>query len=403
MNVKPLAEPFARATAAAGSAVTALWTFPSMLLSAFLVAWGAEAAQFMISQGLALAVLAWLQTLPEAAVEGVIAWQAGKDPSRTHLAIANLTGAIRLLVGLGWPMIYAVAAISRRARGGSALKVIVLEQEHAVEVMGLLPPLLWFVVIWWKTTITVVDAAILVAMYCGYLWVLWHHPPHEEEELADAPAVARWAYGLGGARRGLAIAGLFLAGGALLYVTTEPFLESMLAVATALGISQFVFVQWVAPFLSEFPEKVSAFMWARRVTHAPMALMNMVSSNINQWTVLAAMIPIVFGWSHAAAHGAFVPFAFDGEQEHEIALTIAQSVLATVLLLDLRFHWHEALLLFVLWLVQFLVPSLRVNITLVYLGWVAILVLLMATGRRGFKAPGLFLATLRQHRARKGA
>src|SRR5437667_1550922 len=71
----------------------------------------------------------------------------------------------------------------------------------------------------------------------------------------------------------------------------------MLAVAGLLGVSQFVLVQWVAPFLSEFPEKVSAFYWARRVSRAPMALMNMVSSNINQWTVLAAMIPIVYGYS----------------------------------------------------------------------------------------------------------
>ena len=56
---------------AAGAAIvakatpfTALWTFPSVLFSAFLVAWGAEAAQFLVSQGLALAILAWLQTLP---------------------------------------------------------------------------------------------------------------------------------------------------------------------------------------------------------------------------------------------------------------------------------------------------------------------------------------------------
>src|SRR5207244_13039446 len=82
---------------AGGSALAALWTFPSMLGSAFLVAWGAEAAQFLISQGLALAILAWLQTLPEFAVEAVIAWEAGRDPERAHLAIANLTGAIRLL------------------------------------------------------------------------------------------------------------------------------------------------------------------------------------------------------------------------------------------------------------------------------------------------------------------
>ncbi|PYO27420.1 MAG: hypothetical protein DMD73_09355, partial [Gemmatimonadetes bacterium] len=99
---------------AGGSAASALWTFPSILGSAFLVAWGAEAAQFLISQGLALAILAWLQTLPEFAVEAVIAWEAGRDPERAHLAIANLTGAIRLLLGLGWPMIYFVFATAGR-------------------------------------------------------------------------------------------------------------------------------------------------------------------------------------------------------------------------------------------------------------------------------------------------
>src|SRR5437899_710500 len=80
---------------AGGSALSALWTFPSILASAFLVAWGAEAAQFLISQGLALAILAWLQTLPEFAVEAVIAWDAGRDPTRAHLAIANRAGARR--------------------------------------------------------------------------------------------------------------------------------------------------------------------------------------------------------------------------------------------------------------------------------------------------------------------
>jgi Ca2+/Na+ antiporter len=82
----------------------------------------------------------------------------------------------------------------------------------------------------------------------------------------------------------------------------------MLALAVAFGVSQFVFVQWVAPFLPEFPEKVSAFYWARKLTGTPMALMNMVSSNINQWTVLAAMIPIVYSagvGSPFSVHSAF--------------------------------------------------------------------------------------------------
>src|SRR5436189_6199683 len=104
---------------AAGSAAkvspwTAFWTFPSILASAFVIAWGAEAAQFLISQGLALAILAWMQTLPEFAVEAVIAWEAGRDLTKTHLVIANFTGSLRLLVGLGWPMIYFVPAALRR-------------------------------------------------------------------------------------------------------------------------------------------------------------------------------------------------------------------------------------------------------------------------------------------------
>ncbi len=288
-------------SAAGGSALAALWTFPTLLASAFLVAWGAEAAQFLISQGLALAVLAWLQTAPEFAVEAVIAWDAGREPARAQLAIANLTGAIRLLLGFGWPLVYGVYAVASRRRGGPALPTITLQREHAVEVLALIPVLLYFGIILAKGSFGAVDAGVLTAMYGGYLWLLAGHPPHAVEQAADAPAVSRWALRQQpGWRRRAAIGGLFAAGGALLFVTAHPFLESMLAVAAILGIGEFFLVQWVAPFLSEFPEMVSTVAWARRVKPAPLALMNLVSSNINQWTVLAAMIPLVFGYSAAA-------------------------------------------------------------------------------------------------------
>src|SRR5712671_913282 len=163
---------------AGASAAGALWTFPSILASAFLVAWGAEAAQFLISQGLALAILAWLQTLPEFAVEAVIAWEAGKDPERAHLAIANLTGAIRLLLGLGWPMIYFVFAMSGRRTAAERLPAIQLEREHAVEIVGLVPPLLYFVVILFKQSFTWVDAVVLLTLYVVYLGVLFRNAPH---------------------------------------------------------------------------------------------------------------------------------------------------------------------------------------------------------------------------------
>src|SRR5205807_5263321 len=137
-------------TAASAAAWSAIWTFPSILLSAFIIAWAAEAAQFLMAQGLALAILAWLQTLPEFAVEAVIAWNAGKDPSQTHLAIANFTGSLRLLVGLGWPMIYFVAAASRRR-----FVAVKLDDEHSVEIFGLLLPIVYFTFICWKGTLTI--------------------------------------------------------------------------------------------------------------------------------------------------------------------------------------------------------------------------------------------------------
>jgi cation:H+ antiporter len=364
----------------ASAAWAAAWTFPSILLSAFLVAWGAEAAQFLMSQGLALAILAWLQTLPEFAVEAVIAWNAGKDPAscfvpapgegcHVHLAVANYTGAIRLLIGLGWPMIYFVSAWTRR-KARRAFAPIQLDDEHSVEVLGTLPPVLYFVWVWAKGSLGVWDAAVLLCMYVAYLAVLWRFPPKSEESIAEVPPVSRWAYSRPGPWRYVAIAGLFLAGGILLYVTAHPFLESMLALAVSLGFSQFVFVQWVAPLLSEFPEKVSAFQWARQENKADLALMNMLSSNVNQWTVLAAMIPIVYSF----AHGGPSSLPLDGVQRVEVLLTIVQSLLAVLLLANLRFEWWNAAALFVLWLVQFLVPAWRDNMIWIYLAWSALVV-----------------------------
>jgi Ca2+/Na+ antiporter len=373
-----------------------------MLLSAFLVAWGAEAAQFLISQGLALAILAWLQTLPEFAVEAVIAWEAGGDTAacfvsspppgcHSHLAIANFTGAIRLLVGLGWPMIYFVAAFFRHG-DGRRFQPIRLDAEHSVEVLATLPPLVYFVWIWYKGSLDVIDAVVLLAMYVAYLAVLWRFPPRGEESLADAPRVSRWAYTRRGWRRNAAIASLFVAGGILIYITAHPFLDSMLAVATSLGVSEFVFVQWVAPFISEFPEKVSAFHWAKRVSTAPMALMNMLSSNVNQWTVLAAMIPIVYSLSRG--HPGSLPF--DGAQREEILLTVAQSFVAVLLLVRMKFEWWDALLLFVLWLAQFIVADWRGEIALLYGVWAALMVFSWIWSRP--TAPTIFWHLMRGRR-----
>jgi cation:H+ antiporter len=341
-------------------AASAAWTFPSVLGSAILIAWGAEAAQFLISQGLALAILAWLQTLPEFAVEAVIAWDAGKavaanpdTPHATALMTANFTGSLRLLVGLGWPMIYATAAIFYRKGSKRKLGQIRLENEHAVEIVFLLISIAYFLIVWIKGTLSWVDTILLTVIYLVYLYFLNKIPPQAEEKMEDLDRIPRFILRQRRQMRNAMIGGLFAGGGLILYFSAHPFLESLKAIAVGLGLSTFVFVQWVAPFLSEFPEKVSAFNWARRVTTAPLALMNMVSSNINQWTMLAAMLPIAY----ALALGQWATINFDEHQKLEILMTIGQSLLGAILLSNMRFAWWEAGLLFFLWAVQFVLSG----------------------------------------------
>lgn len=361
---KTLTKPFTAGLAFIQGAGAAAWTFPSVLGSAMLIAWAAEAAQFLISQGLALAMLAWLQTLPEFAVEAVIAWQAGQtaaDPSvtpavkfhATSLMTANLTGSLRLLVGLGWPMIYATASIFYRRQSKQKLREIKLEREHAVEIVFLVVAIAYFAVIWLKGTLSWVDTIVLSVIYLVYLYFLKKIPPQGEEKIEDLDRIPRFILRQRRAARNALIFSMFAGGGLILYFAAHPFLESLKALAIGLGISTFVFVQWVAPFLSEFPEKVSAFNWARRVTSAPMALMNMVSSNINQWTMLAAMLPIAY----ALALGHMGTIDFDSHQELEVLMTIGQSLLGALFLANMRFTWWEAALLFTLWAVQFVLSG----------------------------------------------
>lgn len=358
-----------------------------------LIAWAAEAAQFLISQGLALAILAWLQTLPEFAVEAVIAYEAAKDPEKLHLVTANFTGSLRLLTGVGWPMIFATAWIFNRKRKRKPLRQIQLESEHCVEVIGLMVCLLYFIWIYVKSTLTLWDSMALLIIYVAYLLVLRKIPAKETEEKEDLEAIPKKILSFRAPVRNAVIIGLFFAGGAILYFVAHPFLESMLSVAVSMGVSQFVFVQWVSPFLSEFPEKVSAFHWARQSRKAPMALMNMVSSNINQWTMLIAMIPIVYAYGT----GGLGSIRFDAHQKEEILLTLAQAFVGFMLLMNMSFSWYEAAGLFVLWLIQFVQPHLRVEITYVYFLWFGIEVLRVFLGTRNWIAVDEFRKLFREH------
>lgn len=366
-----------------------LWTTPCILIASVLITWGAESAQFFVAQGFALAILAWLQTLPEFAVEAVLAWK-----QQTPLLLANLTGALRLLTGLAWPMIYITAATVHRRKTGKPLNTIPLDKHHSVEVVGLLLPLAYAFFIWWKRAIHVYDAFVLIAFYVAYLVLLTKLPPTEHEAVEDLATIPRKIVLAPRPMRIAAILACFAAGGTLIYFTAEPFLGSLVALAAAIGIPSFVVIQWLAPIISEFPEFASTFYFARQSGNASVALMNITSSNINQWTLLFAMLPIVFSLSR----GDISAIPFDGEQEAELLLTIAQSLVGLLFLANMSFSWWEALTMFVLFAAQLALPTgSRFWITYAFFAWAVVSILILVLRRRAPQAVTSFVETWREH------
>ncbi len=337
------------------------WSLVVILLSAFVIGWGAEIAQTFIPRALALTLLAWLQTAPEFAVEAAIAWRQQRD-----LMIANLTGSLRLIVGLGWPMIFFTHLFFQGWRKGKRIRKIRLEAEDSLSVLFLFLSVLYFIVILIKASLTVYDAAVLILIYVVYLVLSARLPVHAVEDPGDLPWIGRKIVKLEPGPKAIAVGLMFSVGGVALYLSVHPFIDTLQRWSLSLGISTFVFVQWVAPFLSEFPEKVSAFNWARQPRKAGMAVMNMVGSNINQWTMLAAMIPIVF----SVSLGRVESVTFDRMHLIELGLTIAQSVLAGMLLLDMEFSFWDAIAIFILWAAQFAVASLREEVAFIYCVWI---------------------------------
>ena len=118
--------------------------------------------------------------------------------------------------------------------------------------------------------------------------------------------------------------------------------------------------------------------------------MNMVSSNINQWTVLAAMIPLIYGYSSLRHHGVWLDFHFDEAQRLEILLTLLQTGLGVLLLANMEFDWLDATIIFVLWLTQFLQPHLREEVAVAYAIWMVILVIGFVVRGKALLAPKYF-------------
>lgn len=318
----------------------------SIFGAAFLLSWAAELAQMDIPQALALAFLALIAVLPEYAVDIYFAWQAGKDPAYTPYATANMTGANRLLIGFGWATVVIAFWLKTKTR------VVVLAKEQKVEVAALGIATLYSFFIPLKGTISVVDAFFLLLLFSAYMVVASRAHVVEPELEGPPEMIAHFAKGV---RRAITLM-LFAYSGLTIFSAAEPFAEGLLATGRTLGIEEFILVQWLAPLASESPEFLIAVLFALRGN--PQASMRtLVSSKVNQWTLLIGMLPLAY----SVSHGQVAPMHMDARQVEEILLTAAQSLFAVVIIASFTFSLAEAVVLLLLFGSQLFFVSTEVR------------------------------------------
>jgi cation:H+ antiporter len=319
---------------------------------AFILSWAAEAAQMDISESLAVAILALIAVLPEYAVDFVFTWKSAHDPSQAHYAIANMTGANRLLVGFGWPVVLFVYVLAKRR------KELKLDESQRVEIFYLAMATLYSFTIPLKGSLNLIDTAILVTLFVLYTRRAAQMESPEPEAVGPVKILANMTK----MQRRVSTASFFLYAGLVIFFVAEPFAESLVGAGKVLGIDEFFLVQWLAPIASESPEFIVAITWTLRGA-AGSAMRALISSKVNQWTLLVGTIPLVF----AISGGAIRPFVLEELQQHELLLTAAQSIFAVAVLVNLRLSRSEGVLLLVLFLTQLIVASIRLEVMVAYL------------------------------------
>ena len=354
----------------------------AILGGAFLLTWAAEVAEMDISQGLALAFLALVAVLPEYAVDLYFAAAAASRPEYTSYATANMTGANRLLIGVAWPVIVVLHWIRTRQR------TLTLPSSRAVEIVFLSLATLYCFIIPFKRTLSLMDSAVLVGLFVGYMWRIAQSEAGEPDLVGPALALAA----LGVRNRRVLVVVFFLFSATLILVSAEPFAEALVHLGRGHGIDEFLLVQWLAPLASEAPEIVIACILTMK-GDAQAGMGAMVSSKVNQWTLLVGTLPLVY--SVALGHPGALHL--DDRQVEEILLTAAQSLFGLAVLCNMTLSLFEAAALFVLFASQlfFPNPTVRYGFCFVY-GTLGVALLM----RKRSDAVSLFRAGLRRVGAR---
>jgi cation:H+ antiporter len=352
----------------------------AILGASFLLAWGAETAEKDVPRAFAIAVLAVLAVAPEYAVDALYAWSAGAGGATAeacsalssaqieaqatpvaaachdaNLAIANMTGANRILIGIGWAGIAAFtvwrsfdtrdpAVVNRDGWLGDAVQ---LDEDIATEITFLFLATAWAFAVPLGGGIDLLDTLLLVGLYVAYIGLVLKSDVEQSEHTVGVP---KYLQGWSLPWRPLAVLTLFGYSGAMIFIAVEPFAHGLEVIGIQNGIPEFFMIQWVAPLASESPELIVVAVLVNKA-RSTAGFNALISSKLNQWTLLIGTIAVVY----SIALGSVGTLPFDARQSAEIWITAGQSFFALAILCNLEISIREAVVLFGLFISQVLI------------------------------------------------
>jgi cation:H+ antiporter len=338
--------------------LAALFFGVAIVGAAFMVSWAAEIIQLDVGGGLALALLALIAVLPEYAVDFVLTSDAGREFAQTGaadqsgpLALANMTGANQLLIGVGWPLVILLGTWRvRRTRATPRMAematptTVNLTRSQSVDIAYLAIASIYGMTLFLKDTLTPFDAVVLVGIYVAYMIRLSGASPGQPHLVGPSAYIAS----LPKARRRLANYLLFAVSAAVIVLVAESFADSLKELGREIGISEFLLIKWLAPLASEAPELIIATLFAWRLA-ARTGIGALISSKVNQWTLLVGTLPIVFMVFAGQVHG----LPLNEVQRDELWVTATQSVFAVAVIASRSMSRKEAWAMLGLFSVQF--------------------------------------------------
>ena len=325
--------------------------------AAFILSWAAELIQLDVGAGLALAFLALIAVLPEYAVDFVFTARAGTEYLETGQAsdwapraLANMTGANQLLIGLGWPLVILLGTwrVKKSKKSpaeaeGATTTTVYLTRPQSVDIAYLAIASLYGLTLFLKDTLTLFDAAILIGIYVAYMIRLSGASASEPHLVGPSAYIGAMPKTR---RRVLNYIG-FVVAALVIFVVATPFADSLIEMGQAVGVSDFLLIKWIAPLASEAPELLIASLFAWRLA-ARTGIGALISSKVNQWTLLVGTLPIVF----AIFARQFVGLPLERVQQIELFVTAAQSVFAVAIIAGRSVSRKEAWAMLALFVAQ---------------------------------------------------